>query len=99
MGNTTTVTQTYIGLTRDGRRVYSVKAATEGDGTSAEVAIPVTQLKKILGTPGFAIVGDDQTSKAYLADTSLTGTTVTLTANAAIESGKTLTVATQVFGN
>lgn len=49
MGNTVTVTQTYVGLTGDGKRVYNVKAAALGDGSSAAVAIPITRLKKLLG--------------------------------------------------
>lgn len=99
MGNTVTVTQTYVGLTGDGKRVYNVKAAALGDGLSADIAIPITRLKKLLGTPGFAITGDNQTTKAWLIATSVSGTTVTLTASAEVEPGKTLTVAAQVFGN
>ena len=99
MGNTVTVTQTYVGLTKDGKRVYNVKAAALGDGLSAEVAIPITRLKKILGTPGFTITGDDQVTPAWLTATSVSGTTVTLTASKKVETGNTLTVATQVFGN
>lgn len=99
MGNTVTVTQTYVGLTKDGKRVYNVKAAALGDGSSASVAIPITRLKKLLGTPGFTIAGDTQDIPAWLTATSVSGTTVTLTASAVVETGKTLTVAAQVFGN
>jgi len=99
MGNTVTVTQTYVGLTKDGKRVYNVKAAALGDGLSAEVAIPITRLKKILGTPGFTIAGDTQDIPAWLTATSVSGTTVTLTASAAVKNGEILTVAAQVFGN
>ena len=103
MGNTVTVTQTYVGLTKDGKRVYNVKAAAlgddSGDDLSAEVAIPITRLKKILGTPGFTIAGDTQETPAWLTATSVSGTTVTVTASNKVESGKTLTVAAQVFGN
>ena len=99
MGNTVTVTQTYVGLTKDGKRVYNVKAAALGDGLSAEVAIPITRLKKILGTPGFTIAGDTQDIPAWLTATSVSGTTVTLTASDEVENGETLTVAAQVFGN
>ena len=103
MGNTVTVTQTYVGLTKDGKRVYNVKAAAlgddSGDDLSAEVAIPITRLKKILGTPGFTIAGDTQDIPAWLTATSVSGTTVTLTASEKVETGKTLTVAAQVFGN
>jgi len=99
MGNTVTVTQTYVGLTKDGKRVYNVKAAALGDGLSAEVAIPITRLKKILGTPGFTIAGDTQVPPAWLTATSVSGTTVTLTASKKVENGETLTVAAQVFGN
>ena len=99
MGNTVTVTQTYVGLTKDGKRVYNVKAAALGDGLSAEVAIPITRLKKILGTPGFTIAGDTQDIPAWLTATSVSGTTVTLTASKKVENENTLTVAAQVFGN
>ena len=99
MGNTVTVTQTYVGLTKDGKRVYNVKAAALGDGLSAEVAIPITRLKKILGTPGFTIAGDTQDIPAWLTATSVSGTTVTLTASKKVDAGETLTVAAQVFGN
>jgi len=99
MGNTVTVTQTYVGLTKDGKRVYNVKAAALGDGSSASVAIPITRLKKLLGTPGFTIAGDTQGTPAWLTATSVSGTTVTLTASKKVETGKTLTVAAQVFGN
>jgi len=103
MGNTVTVTQTYVGLTKDGKRVYNVKAAALGDdsgnGSSAAVAIPITRLKKILGTPGFTIAGDTQHTPAWLTATSVSGTTVTLTASEVVEAGETLTVAAQVFGN
>lgn len=99
MGNTVTVTQTYVGLTGDGKRVYNVKAAALGDGLSADIAIPITRLKKLLGTPGFTIAGDTQETPAWLTATSVSGTTVTLTASKKVETGKTLTVAAQVFGN
>jgi len=99
MGNTVTVTQTYVGLTKDGKRVYNVKAAARGNDSSAEVAIPITRLKKILGTPGFTIAGDTQDIPAWLTATSVSGTTVTLTASEDVEAGETLTVAAQVFGN
>jgi hypothetical protein len=99
MGNTVTVTQTYVGLTKDGKRVYNVKAAAHGNDSSAEVAIPITRLKKILGTPGFTIAGDTQGTPAWLTATSVSGTTVTLTASKKVETEKTLTVAAQVFGN
>ena len=99
MGNIVTVTQTYVGLTKDGKRVYNVKAAALGNGSSAEVAIPITRLKKILGTPGFTIAGDTQDIPAWLTATSVSGTTVTLTASKKVENENTLTVAAQVFGN
>ena len=99
MGNTVTVTQTYVGLTKDGKRVYNVKAAARGDGSSSAVAIPVTKLKKILGTPGFTIAGDTQVTPAWLTATSVSGTTVTLTASDEVKNGEILTVAAQVFGN
>ena len=104
MGNIVTVTQTYVGLTKDGKRVYNVKAAalgddSLGDGLSASVAIPITRLKKLLGTPGFTIAGDTQETPAWLTATSVSGTTVTLTASKKVEAGETLTVAAQVFGN
>ena len=99
MGHTVTVTQTYVGLTKDGKRVYNVKAAALGDGLSASVAIPITRLKKLLGTPGFTIAGDTQDIPAWLTATSVSGTTVTLTASKKVDAGETLTVAAQVFGN
>ena len=91
------VTQTFAGLTADGKRIYNVKAvmtATAEDKTTIEV----TRLKKILGTPSFAIVGNDVGSAMYVTATSTSGNTVTLTVTAGVTSTKTLTFAGQVYG-
>jgi hypothetical protein len=95
------VTQTFAGLTADGKRIYNVKAvmtATEDVENPDKTTIGVTRLKKILGTPSFAIVGNDVGSAMYVTATSTSGNTVTLTVTAGVTSTKTLTFAGQVYG-
>ena len=95
------VTQTFAGLTADGKRIYNVKAvmtATEDVENPDKTTIGVTRLKKILGTPSFAIVGNDVGEARYVTDTSTDGNTVTLTVNKGVTSGSILTFAGQVYG-
>jgi len=93
------VTQTFAGLTADGKRIYNVKAVmTATVDAEDKTTIEVTRLKKILGTPSFAIVGNDVGTARYVTDTSTSGNTVTLTVNTGVTSEKTLTFAGQVYG-
>ena len=93
------VTQTFAGLTADGKRIYNVKAVmTATEDAEDKTTIGVTRLKKILGTPSFAIVGNDVGSAMYVTATSTSGNTVTLTVTAGVTSTKTLTFAGQVYG-
>ena len=93
------VTQTFAGLTADGKRIYNVKAVmTATVDAEDKTTIEVTRLKKILGTPSFAIVGNDVGTARYVTDTSTDGTTVTLTVNKGVTSTKTLTFVGQVYG-
>ena len=95
------VTQTFAGLTADGKRIYNVKAVMTATGDAEDkTTIEVTRLKKILGTPSFAIVGNDlgEDEARYVTDTSTSGNTVTLTVNTGVTSEKTLTFAGQVYG-
>ena len=96
---TSVVTQTFAGLTADGKRIYNVKAVmTATVDAEDKTTIEVTRLKKILGTPSFAIVGNDVGTARYVTDTSTSGNTVTLTVNTGVTSEKTLTFAGQVYG-
>ena len=90
------VTQTFAGLTADGKRIYNVKAVMTATGDADTTTIGVTRLKKILGTPSFAIVGNDVGSARYVTDTSTSGNTVTLTVDNDVNG--TLTFAGQVYG-
>ena len=92
------VTQTFAGLTADGKRIYNVKAVMTATGDADTTTIGVTRLKKILGTPSFAIVGNDVGEAMYVTDTSTDGNTVTLTVNKGVTSGSILTFAGQVYG-
>ena len=92
------VTQTFAGLTADGKRIYNVKAVMTATGDEDKTTIGVTRLKKILGTPSFAIVGNDVGEARYVTDTSTSGNTVTLTVDKGVTSTKTLTFAGQVYG-
>jgi len=93
------VTQTFAGLTADGKRIYNVKAVMTATGDAEnKTTIGVTRLKKILGTPSFAIVGNDLGEARYVTDTSTSGNTVTLTVNTGVTSEKILTFAGQVYG-
>ena len=93
------VTQTFAGLTADGKRIYNVKAVmTATVAAENKTTIGVTRLKKILGTPSFAIVGNDVGEARYVTDTSTDGNTVTLTVNKGVTSGSILTFAGQVYG-
>jgi len=93
------VTQTFAGLTADGKRIYNVKAVmTATVDAEDKTTIEVTRLKKILGTPSFAIVGNDVGTARYVTDTSTSGNTVTLTVNDGVTSGSILTFAGQVYG-
>ena len=93
------VTQTFAGLTADGKRIYNVKAVMTATGDAEnKTTIEVTRLKKILGTPSFAIVGNDVGEAMYVTDTSTDGNTVTLTVNKGVTSGSILTFAGQVYG-
>ena len=91
------VTQTFAGLTADGKRIYNVKAVMTATGDAEnKTTIEVTRLKKILGTPSFAIVGNDVGTARYVTDTSTSGNTVTLTVNDGVTN--TLTFVGQVYG-
>jgi len=90
------VTQTFAGLTADGKRIYNVKAVMTATGDADTTTIEVTRLKKILGTPSFAIVGNDVGTARYVTDTSTSGNTVTLTVNDGVTN--TLTFVGQVYG-
>jgi len=90
------VTQTFAGLTADGKRIYNVKAVMTATGDADTTTIGVTRLKKILGTPSFAIVGNDVGSARYVTDTSTSGNTVTLTVDDDVNG--TLTFVGQVYG-
>ena len=90
------VTQTFAGLTADGKRIYNVKAVMTATGDADTTTIGVTRLKKILGTPSFAIVGNDVGEARYVTDTSTSGNTVTLTVDNDVNG--TLTFAGQVYG-
>ncbi len=93
------VTQTFAGLTADGKRIYNVKAVMTATATAEnKTTIGVTRLKKILGTPSFAIVGNDVGTARYVTDTSTSGTTVTLTVDTDVTNTKILTFAGQVYG-
>jgi len=93
------VTQTFAGLTADGKRIYNVKAVmTATVAEENKTTIGVTRLKKILGTPSFAIVGNDVGSARYVTDTSTDGTTVTLTVDTDVTNTKILTFVGQVYG-
>ena len=92
------VTQTFAGLTADGKRIYNVKAVMTATGDADTTTIEVTRLKKILGTPSFAIVGNDVGTARYVTDTSTSGNTVTLTVNDGVTSESILTFAGQVYG-
>ena len=89
------VTQTFAGLTADGKRIYNVKAVMTATAEN-ETTIGVTRLKKILGTPSFAIVGNDVGTARYVTDTSTSGNTVTLTVDGDVNG--TLTFVGQVYG-
>ena len=90
------VTQTFAGLTADGKRIYNVKAVMTATGDADTTTIEVTRLKKILGTPSFAIVGNDVGTARYVTDTSTSGNTVTLTVDDDVNG--TLTFVGQVYG-
>lgn len=93
------VTQTFAGLTADGKRIYNVKAVMTATGAEEDkTTIGVTRLKKILGTPSFAIIGNDVGSVRYVTDTSTDGTTVTLTVDTDVTNTKILTFVGQVYG-
>jgi len=99
MGNTTTVTQTFIDATDDGRKVYYVQASSAGDGSSAVIPVEMSRFVRVLGTPSFRITSDNQTNCAYIVSSALSGTTMTITLNAVIEDGKTVVVSAYVYGN
>lgn len=98
MANTITVTQTLVGLTEEGNKIYNVHASAKGDASSAAIAVPVTKLRKVRGLPGFAITLDDQVAKAYMVSETISGTTITVTVNAVVENNKYVEVAGEVIG-
>jgi hypothetical protein len=98
MVNTITVTQTFVGLTEEGNKIYNVHASAKGDASSAAIAIPVTKLRKIRGLPGMAITLDDQVAPAYMVSETISGTTITVTVNAVVENNKYVEVAGEVIG-
>jgi len=99
MANSTSVTQQFIDVTEDGTKIYSVSAVSTGDATDTDIPVAVTRLTKIKGTPRFSIISDNQSSPAYIVSESVSGQTVTITLNAAIENTKKVTVSGLVFGN
>ena len=98
MANSISVTQTFVGITKEGNRIYNVKAVATGDNTSGAIAIPVTKLSRIIGTPGFTVVQDSVPLEPYLASTAVSGTTVTVTLSANIGNLATVTVVGDVIG-
>jgi len=98
MVNVITVTQTLVGLTEEGNKIYNVHASAKGDASEAAIAIPVTKLRKVRGLPGFAITKDDQVAQAYMVSESISGTTITVTVNAVVENDKYVEVSGEVIG-
>lgn len=98
MGNTISVTQTFIDTTDEGRRIYLVNARATGDGSSAAIAVPITKLKRIHGTPAWMITEDDQVANCFLVSNSTSGTTVTVTVSAVVENLTHVTVSAYVVG-
>jgi len=99
MGNTTTMTQTFIDATDDGRKIYYISASSAGDGSDTDIPITMTKFVRMHGTPSFRITADDQVNCAYIISSVLADTTMTITLNAVIEAGKTVVASAYVYGD
>lgn len=99
MGNTTTVTQTFIDATDDGRKIYYVSASSAGDGSDTDIPISMTRFVRMHGTPSFRITADNQVNCAYIVSSTLSDTTMTIVLNAVIEAGKTVVASAYVYGD
>lgn len=98
---TAVVTQTYVGMTADGNKIYNVKAVATVAATADVITATITRLRRIIGTPGLAVVTDATaggTKPRYATVTSVATNVITITVNA--EAGNTgdITFAGQVVG-
>lgn len=78
----TTLTETYLGLTSSGKRMYSIKSIHTGTGAGAEVTatIPLTKLKRIVGVPMVTMTANAGTI-LYIISTTVSANTMVVTVN------------------
>lgn len=95
------VTQTFNGLTAEGRKIYNISAVMTdaGGGTDDTTTITCTKLRKIKGTPGLTTVGNDSGGIVYVIDTSVSGNVITVTLNTAPGAGKIMQFVGTVIGD
>lgn len=75
----TTLTETFLGLTSSGLKMYQMKAICTGTGAGAEITatIPLTKIKVVKGTPALTIT--DNADAAYHGIESVSASANTLT--------------------
>jgi|GEM_PF-2189625 hypothetical protein len=95
------VTETFNGLTAEGRKIYNINAVMtdSGAGTDDKTTITCTRLRKIKGTPGLTTVGNDSGGIIYVVLTAVSGNVITLTLNAAPGAGKIMNFVGTVIGD
>ena len=98
---TTSCTQTLVGLTSLGNKIYNVLWVGTGTGAGAEVTCTVTvnKLGRIKGTPSFAIVNNDMAAGVnYIVSTAVSGNVVTVTLKTDVGNGEIIWLSGEVIG-
>lgn len=94
-----TVTQTFNGLTAEGLRIYNISAlmtcTVAGEETTT---ITCTKLRRIKGTPGLTVVGNDSGGVLYVTSTTVSGNVITIVLDASPGNTKKMTFVGTVIG-
>lgn len=94
------VTQTYAGRTAEGNKIYNIKAVMTATGDAEDVTtIAVSRLRRIIGTPGLVIGGNDTgVALRYMTVFSVATNVITVTIDTNLTNTKKLTFLGQVVG-
>lgn len=94
-----TVTQTYQGLTAEGYRIYNISALmTCTVAVEDTTTITCSKLRRIKGTPGFTVIGNDSGAVKYITSTTLSGNVITIVLDATPGNTKKMTFVGTVIG-
>jgi len=96
----TSLTQTFLGLTSLGNKIYNFVWVGTGTAAASEVTATITlsKLTKIKGTPAVSIVSNNEGSVHYIVSTSVSGNAITVTLDSDVGNGKVVTIAGEAVG-